>query len=288
MKIVLAGTDELIALYLRDFLKDRGHEVFLVHDASKIEGAYSVKEASEARFFEADVVVNFPKHQWIDYQNDEKLYQNKFIKERIEPTKMLQKMLLKAGHSPKVWIALSSIYATECTDKNSFAYKNFELIKEWEKVEITADKNSLRVVTARTGHVLSRTEGILSLLIPLFKWGLGSNLGKGGEPFPWIYYKDLFWFVLEAIEKNNIEGVYSLVAPQMISCKVFSEALAGVMGKHLYFKWAHSLLKRRLGKGYKELFLDQKVFPKRLIELGFNFRYPAIYPALVDAFNSDR
>jgi len=127
--------------------------------------------------------------------------------------------------------------------------------------------------------------GLLSKILPYFKMGMGATMGTGAEPFPWIYLKDLFWILDYAIYNEEFQGAYNTVSPQLINSKDFSCALARVMKKPLFFKFSKRFLYKRLGDTAELVFSKSRVFPGKLIKSGFEFRYPAIYCALVDCLS---
>ena len=55
--------------------------------------------------------------------------------------------------------------------------------------------------------------------------GFGATLGNGEQAFPFIHEKDVVNAFTWAIEKNDKNGFYNLVAPENISNKKFTNTL---------------------------------------------------------------
>jgi len=162
------------------------------------------------------------------------------------------------------------------------------LVKQWEDAAHLNEDTGIRTVILRTGIILSKELGLLAEMMPLYKIGLGSVIGEGSEAFPWIYLKDLFWLILYCIENDETTGVYNTVAPQLITSQNFSKALSQVMHKRIWFKLPKKYFKRKLGDVAEIVYAKSKIYPSRILKTGFGFRYPAIYPALVDALSGNR
>lgn len=295
MKIVLVGSKEYLALSTRFFFKEMGHEVLLVHRNPKGEGEISFDEMEQGALSNQDVVINFPEKYLLDHKKGTEFYKNEFIETRIKPTLRVKEALLKAENPPKVWISFSSVaYYPKDTER---FYKESEtlgkdqtanLVKGWEDAAFLGQKAQIRSLILRVGVILSRKMGILKEVMPLYRIGFGSIIGEGTEAFPWIYLKDLFWLLLYFMEHPDTEGAYNVVAPQLIDSKGFCRALAQVMHKRICLRLPRSYFKKKLGDVAEIVYAKSKVYPSRILKTGFGFRYPAIYPALVDALSKDR
>ncbi len=293
MKIVLTGSKEFLAQYVRDYFKARGHEVLVILKEAKDEGEISFDQIKEAPFPDCDIVINFPELQVLNRKKGLESYKTKFKETRLEPTRLIRDALLKMQNPPKLWVSFSSV---SCYPKEEDkVYKEADpigddltagLVKEWEEAANLGENSPIRSVILRTGLILSQKVGLLSKIIPLFKIGLGSIIGDGSEAFPWIYYRDLNLFIMYVIEHETEQGIYNTVAPQMITSRVFSHALAKVMQRKIYLKIPRRYFQKKLGDVAEIVLSRSKIYPGRILKTGFNFRYPAIYPALVDAFSS--
>lgn len=292
MKVVLAGSQETLAGRVKNFLTSRGHEVTLVVKNPSAEGEISFEEVQKNGLMECDALMNLPQKMILEHRHGSQTFEKEFFETRIEPTLLMKEALLKSKNPPKVWISFSSIgcYPKEESqfykEKDPFGTDPIAmLIQKWEEAANLPEGCATRQIIPRIGLLISIHSGLLVTLLPLFRFGIGSILGKGDEAFPWIYQKDLYWFLDYAINQPELSGTFNLTAPQLINSKEFSQALSKVMHKPILFKFPKQFFRKRLGDTAEIVFAKSRVFPSKLLKSGFEFRYPAIYPALVDCLS---
>ena len=107
-------------------------------------------------------------------------------------------------------------------------------------------------------------------------------MGNGKQPFPFVHEKDLIRAFVWAAEDLDKSGIYNLVAPENISNKVFTMALAKALNRPAVFSIPEFVLKMVLGEAAVLLTESPTVEPKNLLEAGFEFKYPNINSALAD------
>ncbi len=154
------------------------------------------------------------------------------------------------------------------------------ICSEWEKIALTAQSDQTRVCILRTGIVLAPHGGALKKMLPPYRLGLGGPIGNGEQYMPWIHLNDMTRGILHLSEQAHAQGVYNFCAPHAVSNRVFSQTLAKVLRRpHILFtpKWVLSLA---MGESACLLFDSVRAKPKRLTELGFNFNFSHLEPAL--------
>lgn len=295
MKIVLFGSNEYLARSIKDFLISKKYEVFLVHKKPKGEGEYPIEELEKGLLNGVDMVINLPEKYLLNHKKGQEYYKKEFTQTRIEPTKYIKEAILKAEDPPDLFISFSSVgyYPKDeerfYTETESLGEDpTSKLIKAWEEAAFLGENSKVRTVILRTGIILSREIGILTEIMPLFKFNLGTIIGQGSEAFPWIYLKDLYWLILFFLENKNEKGVYNTVAPQVINSRSFSQALSSAMHKPIWLKLPRKYFQKKLGDVGEIVYAKSKIYPARLLQAGFSFRYPAIYPAIVDTLSSEK
>ena len=65
------------------------------------------------------------------------------------------------------------------------------MIEAWEAEAREAEELGLRVVTTRTGVLLSKSGGALEKMLPLFKLGVGGPVAGGRQYLPWVHLDDV-------------------------------------------------------------------------------------------------
>lgn len=159
-----------------------------------------------------------------------------------------------------------------------------DLAEEWEARASKAEGHGARVVRARFGVVLGEGGGALAKLIPMFKWWLGSPLGKGDQWFSWITLPDLVDAILFLLERQDVSGPVNCVAPNPVTNEEMTRTLGEALGKPTILpNTPRFMIDAVLGE-LGSIFLEgQRVVPKKLLESGFLFEYPDLRSAL-DAF----
>lgn len=281
MKLLVAGSREALAQNIKYFFETKEWDVDFFDLGENL-----------GELPPCDGIISLPQKVILENALGTKHFEKEFKKTRIEPTLRLKEALIRAKEPPKVWISFSSVasYPKEQAkfyrEKDDFGEDcTARLVKAWEEAASLPKECPIRLVLPRLGLLISPTSGLVAKILPFFRFGLGSIMGDGTEAFPWIYQKDLYFFLEYALTQDHLVGVYNTVAPQLITSKDFSQALGRVMRKPIVFKMPRSFFHKRLGDTAEIVFSRSMVFPARLLKSGFEFRYPAIYPTLVDCLN---
>ncbi|AEH22711.1 domain of unknown function DUF1731 [Thermodesulfobacterium geofontis OPF15] len=149
---------------------------------------------------------------------------------------------------------------------------------EWEKSALKAKEKRGKVIITRFGIVLGKG-GMLSKILPIFKWGLGGTLGKGNQWFSWIHIDDLVSAILFLI-KNEKEGIYNFVSPNPVTNKEFTKTLGNILKRPTFFRVPIFVMKLFFGEVANAITSSIKAYPKNLLSAGFNFKFENIKSAL--------
>jgi uncharacterized protein (TIGR01777 family) len=116
---------------------------------------------------------------------------------RIGSTTALIRAMLSAGTPPPVLLVASAIgwygdSGDRVLDESRPNGTGFlaELVRDWEAATAPASAAGLRVVSLRTGIVLSRRGGMLGQLLLPFRLGAGFRIGSGAQYISWITLTD--------------------------------------------------------------------------------------------------
>lgn len=153
---------------------------------------------------------------------------------------------------------------------------------DWEASTKPVEAMGVRRVIIRTGLVLSNQGGVLPLFKLQFSLFVGGWMGSGGQYYSWIHLDDEANAILHLLENKESSGAYNLTAPQPVTNKEFSKALGAVMRRPVWFPLPEFVLKLVLGQVAELSTRGQRVFPARLQEGGFEYKFPEIKPALRD------
>lgn len=151
----------------------------------------------------------------------------------------------------------------------------------WEKMADRFAESGIRTVKLRTGIVLTKRGGALAKMSLPVKTGVGSAIGNGKQYMPWIHIDDLCGMYIKALEDSQMRGAYNAVAPDHITNKEFTRALAGVLRKKLWFPGIPAfVMKLVFGEMSQILLRGSRVSSGKIQECGYSFQFPDLKVAL--------
>jgi len=292
--IVIAGASGTIGTALEKYLLEKGNSVKrLVRrgelNDSEIFWDPKNNKLDPKRLTGIDAIVNLAgvgigDKKWSQKRMDQ------ILQSRIKATELLSETLsgLKSDNGPAVLINASAIgyYGSTGTTRITEETKQGEgflalVCSEWERSTREAEKAGIRVAHARTGVVLSSSGGLLKRLLPLFKLGIGGQIGSGKQMMSWISLRDEISAISWMIEKE-IEGAVNLVSPEPASNLEFTKTLGTLLKRPTILKVPTAALNLLYGKQLvEELMLSsQSVFPKKLLDNNFSFLDASLKDAL--------
>ena len=130
----------------------------------------------------------------------------------------------------------------------------------------------------RLAVVLSMEGGALPKIVQPIRWGIGSSLGTGNQPFNWIHLEDAARIFTEALKWN---GVFNVSAPGSINNRELTEVIARQLKKPLILPSVPSfILKLALGDRSR-LVLEGNISDlSKLENTGYQFRFRTIKSAI--------
>jgi uncharacterized protein len=140
----------------------------------------------------------------------------------------------------------------------------------------------VRWVAMRTGVVLSRDGGALPTMLRPFRLGLGGRLGNGRQWFPWIHIEDVLAAVCFLLDNESAAGAFNVTSFDPVRNRHFTSILARTIGRPALFRVPAFVLRILLGEMSTMLLTGQRAVPRRLLEMGFRFRFPDPGGALCD------
>jgi len=218
---------------------------------------------------------------------------SRILNSRLDSTTAMIAALSELENKPKVIILASAIgyYGSrrdELLDETSKPGEGFlpDVCRQVEKLAENIEKLGIRCVVIRTGVVLGRAGGALAKLAQPFRFFLGGHLGSGDQWFSWISLDDEMAAIRFLMEHDSLRGAFNLTSPQPVTMKAFCKTLGKVMHRPAWTRVPAFALRLALGEMADEMLLSgQRVLPKRLLEAGFEFRYPEVETALSAIMN---
>jgi hypothetical protein len=152
----------------------------------------------------------------------------------------------------------------------------------WEQSTAPVEELGVRRVIIRTGLVLAREGGPLPLLILQHRLFAGGRLGSGRQYWPWIHLHDEVAAIRFLLSNDKAVGPFNLTAPHPVTAAEFSRVLGRVMSRPSLLPTPAFAMRLVLGD-IATLVLDgQRAIPKKLLDLGFKFRFGELFYALRD------
>jgi hypothetical protein len=219
-------------------------------------------------------------------------YKQLILSSRVDGTTTLAEALAHLAVPPSVMVSASAVgyYGTwgdELLSEDAARGTGFlaDVCAQWESATTAAASAGIRVVTLRTGVVLSGAGGALKKQLPLFRLGLGARLGRGSQQLSWITRRDAVAAISFLLDDGTQSGSFNLTAPAPVSNAKFTKELGHALHRPARLIVPEKLIRLALGDEMATEFLlaSQRAVPQRLLAAGFAFADPALPEALVTA-----
>ena len=297
MKVAVTGSSGLIGTALVASLRSDGHQVVrLVRRAPRsgdevrwdpraadagLGAGHGAVEGLDACVHLAGAGV--ASHRWTSR------YKAEIRASRVLGTRALAGALARLDRPPATLVAASAIgwygeTGGREVDETAPAGKTFlaRLVRDWEAAADPAAEAGIRVVHPRSGLVLTPAGGLLARLLPLARRGLCPRFASGTQVMSWVALADEIGAMRFLLDRKDISGPVNVTAPEAVTNSAFTAALHAATGRRdlPWLRVPGPLLRLGLGEASTELLSSTRVTPKRLVEAGYKFRYPALSAAL--------
>jgi hypothetical protein len=219
-------------------------------------------------------------------------YKRTILSSRVNGTTTLSEALARLPQPPAVMVSASAVgyYGSrgdELLTEESGPGAGFlaDVCRQWESATTRAETAGIRVVTLRTGVVLSAAGGALKKQLPPFRLGLGARLGGGNQYLSWITRSDAVAAVSFLVHSEALSGPFNLTAPQPVSNTEFTRELGRALKRPAELFVPETALRIVVGDEMTAEFLvaSQRAMPARLLDAGFRFADATLPDALVTA-----
>jgi uncharacterized protein (TIGR01777 family) len=209
---------------------------------------------------------------------------------RVRSTELLVEALRTLPESARPGVLVSQSAAgyygprgDEPLDESAAAGDDFlaGVVREWEAAAQGAE-DLVRVVRMRTGVVLSTSGGALSRMLPFFRAGVGGPVAGGRQQVPWVHLADVVGALVFAIDTTDLSGAVNVAAPQPATNAELSRALGRVLRRPAFLPVPGLALRALYGEMAMIVLTGQALEPAKLLTCGYEFRFPALEPALAD------
>ncbi len=153
---------------------------------------------------------------------------------------------------------------------------------DWEDSTQAVEAMGVRRIIIRTGLVMTKTGGILPMMLLPFRLFIGGPLGSGQQDISWIHIRDEVDAILYLLGSETAQGAYNLTAPTPVNSAQFGKVAGKVLRRPSFFSTPALALKLALGEKATLVLDGQRAVPNRLLESGYTFRFTHLEPALRD------
>ncbi|GAB3505604.1 TIGR01777 family oxidoreductase [Amycolatopsis cihanbeyliensis] len=290
MRVLIAGSSGLIGSTVAARLREGGHEVRRLvrreaHRPDEYRWDPPAGRIAEGAFEGVDAVANFCGAPLLPGRWSAARKQV-LADSRLEPTEVLAEAVVEHGVAVLVNASAVGYYGNGGEaelDESAPRGSGFlaELCAGWEAATAPAATAGARVVSVRTGLVLSGEGGLLTPLKPLFWLALGGRLGDGRQFMPWISITDEAAAIRFALERDALSGPVNLCAPNPVRNAEFTKALGRALHRPAPWRVPGAALKLAVGQAGEEMALyGQRAVPRALEAAGFEFTHTDLDGAL--------
>jgi uncharacterized protein len=207
---------------------------------------------------------------------------------RIQATHNLVQAISAAERRPRALVSQSAVgyygdRGDAVVDEDTPTGSSFdaEVCADWEAAAREAEKAGLRVALTRSAPVLDKRGGLLKQMLLPFRLGLGGPIAGGNQYLPWIEIDDEVRILLWALDDDRVSGAFNSTAPEPVTNREFARTLGRVLSRPAVVPVPKLALAVLFGGELAEVVSGgQRAIPRRALDLGFEFRYPALEPAL--------
>ena len=293
-KIVIAGGTGFVGRYLSNKFKTSGYYVVIISRQQNHVNWSNLTEITNA-LDNAEMLINLAGKS-VDCRYNEK-NKKEILESRINTTKILGEAILNCKNPPPIWInsSTATIYRhaedrpmTEATGQIGSGF-SVHVATSWEQAFFSFKLPQTRQVALRMAIVLGKDGGVVEPLKNLVRFGLGGKQGKGNQMFSWIHIDDLLHIILFVQQHHEISGVVNTSAPNPVNNKILMQ----LMRKHTRVKiglptptWLLKMGAMLINTETELVLKSRWVLPERLLQIGYEFKYPNMENALKDILNN--
>jgi uncharacterized protein (TIGR01777 family) len=294
VRILITGGSGFIGRGLCSRFLETGDEVTVVsRDPGKVRAMdarlAAVRDPAEIPAERApEAIVNLAGENLGSGRWNDKL-KREFIASRVRVTRQVVEYIANTDSKPEVLVSGSAVgyYGARGDEELTEAAEpgdefQSRLCSEWEAEALKAEASGVRVCRLRLGAVLSAHGGPLpSMLLP-FRLGLGGHMGSGRQWLAWVHREDVNAVVGRLITDTDLSGAFNATAPQPETNRAFTQKLGAALHRPVLLKvpgWAVHL---QTGEMAHLMLTGQRVIPRRLLDAGYEFRYPRVEDAFAE------
>lgn len=211
----------------------------------------------------------------------------RIIGSRVDATRAIIEAMRRAEKTPSLLLNASAVGYYGHVESGEVSEDHpqgrgflAETCATWEREARGAESLGARVVITRTGVVLGEGGEALERMVLPFRLFVGGTIGSGRQWFPWVHRDDVVQAMLFLITHSEVTGPVNVAAPDSVTMKQFCAALGRALKRPSWAPVPSVALRLLLGEMSGMVLTGQNVVPRKLLSLGFTFRFPRLDEAL--------
>ena len=301
MRVAVSGSTGLVGAALVRNLHADGHEIVrLVRPSTRTTQPGDVRwdpqtgDIDKAALEGTDAVVHLAG-ETISALRWTAAKRRRIRESRVRGTDLLARAIADLSRKPHVLVSAGATgyygdRGNEVLDEESSPGQGFlpSVSVEWEAATQPAAEAGIRVAIARLAPVIDARSPVVSRMRLPVMLGLGGWFGSGRHYWPWVALDDVVGVFLLALERETLIGPIVVAAPEAVTNREFVKTMGRVLRRPVLLPAPAPILRAALGDFAREALLSsQRVVPRKLLEVGYEFRQPHLEPALHAAVRSD-
>ncbi len=217
------------------------------------------------------------------------------VDSRVLSTRILDRAIATIENPPAVWLNASTatIYRHALDRPMDEATGEFggdeagapdtwnfsiQVAKAWEQAFFDNQTPGIRKVALRSAMTLSADRGgVFDVFLNLVRYGLGGTTRPGTQFVSWIHEVDFIRSVEFLINRKDLTGAVNLASPHPLPNREFLSILRKAWGMRFGLpttRWMLELGTFLLRTESELILKSRQVVPGRLLDAGFQFKYP--------------
>jgi uncharacterized protein len=285
--VLITGATGLIGRHIAAALIGRGDEYIALTtnveaakkkltNAKKVVGFNDIQTLQDEKI---DAIINLAGRNLADKRWNDK-FKQEICDSRIKTTKKIVELISNMKQKPEVLISASGAdYYGDTGDKdiyedaphaNDFMGK---LCNDWESEALKAEALGVRAVILRTSFVIAKDSNAAKKFAMPFRFFVGGPIGSGKQYMSWIHIDDVVGIYLFALDNPAVMGAVNTTSPKPETMKSFCKIMAKLMHRPSLFPVPGFAVKIIAGEMAQVVLAGRKALPKKIIELGYKFKF---------------
>lgn len=214
---------------------------------------------------------------------------------RVQGTRLIASTLARLQKPPRVLVSTSGVNyygdrGEAVLDESEPPGDDFlaRVCVEWESATAAAAEAGIRVVINRMGVVLHPDGGVLRIMLPIFKLGLGGKLGSGRQWISWVSIRDAVRAIEWELRSASLRGPVNLASPNPVLNDELTRAIAKAVRRPALFVVPSFALRGATGGMADALLLSSvRAQPAKLEASDFHFNCPTIEQAVREGLDGN-